>query len=55
MAASVSKLVVMPFGLTNAPATFQWMMDSMILDLKANRGGYTLMTSSSIPQHGRST
>jgi len=28
------KPVVMPFGLTNAPATFQWMMDSMILDVK---------------------
>jgi len=39
MAAFVTKrvlyeLVVMPFGLTNAPATFQWMMDSMILDMK---------------------
>jgi len=54
MAAFVTKhglyeLVVMPFGLTNAPPTFQQMMDSMIL------GGYTLMISSSTPQHGRST
>jgi len=39
MAAFVTKRglyepVVMPFGLTNAPATFQWMMDSMISDMK---------------------
>jgi len=28
------KPVVMPFGLTNSPATFQRMMDSMILEVK---------------------